>query len=198
MDELTPDQREAIGALQASRGPCPSAETLVEYGSLSTDDRARHPAHDHISICSRCQLVLLHTAEPIVTTSSHWRWAIPIAAILVVALGVTLLQKGGTFKNPSVETIRGSEIQAVAPIGSIDTVTEFSWQSPIRADRYRVRVTRGTDTVFVGEGAGLRIDAPVGLFEPGVEYRWTVDAIDREGDVRMTSPPQVFTLSRRK
>ena len=40
-----------------------------------------------------------------------------------------------------------------------------------------------------------RITPPPALFENGVEYIWQVEAIDREGEVRMVSPPQSFTLS---
>jgi hypothetical protein len=194
MDDLTPDQRGAIEALKAARGPCPSAETLVAYEALSAADRARHPAHDHIAICSRCQLVLLHAAAPATAPSSPLRWMLPLAALLLVGVAGVMLRGGGVPPSTGVETVRGSEIQALGPIGSVDAVGEFSWQSPIRAERYRVRVTRGADSVFYGETAALKIAASAELFEPGVEYRWSVEALDQDGDVRMTSPPQTFRI----
>jgi hypothetical protein len=192
-DQLTSDQRDALDALKASRGACPSAETLVDYSELSAGDRARHPAHDHIAICSRCQLVLLHTGSETVVSASRVRWFLPLAAAVVLAIGATVIWRAGALA-PAVpaESVRGTEIQPVAPIGSVDAVSEFSWQSPIRAERYRLKVMRGSEQVWTVETNGLRITAPAGLFDANVEYRWTVEAIDREGDIRMTSRAQSF------
>lgn len=200
-EDLTKDQEDALGALKASRGECPSAEMLLEYGALSASDRATHRAHDHISICSRCQLVLLHSVEPATTASFGSPWFLPIAALLVLAIGATVILRPFDPIAPAAplpESIRGTDIQPLAPIGNVEAIPEFSWQSPIKADRYRVKVTRGNDSVFFGETRELKIAPSVELFEPGVEYRWSVEAIDREGEVRMTSPPQSFTLSRRR
>jgi hypothetical protein len=199
MDDLRPDQRGALDALKTSRGSCPPGETLVEYEALAAADRGRHPAHDHISICSRCQLVLWHSAEPVKTTSSV-RWFLPLAAVLVLGVAATVVWRAGAFPpaGSGVDTIRGTAIQPLAPIGHVETINEFLWQSPIRADRYRVRVTRGSDHVWSGETNALRIEAPAGVLDANIEYRWTVEALDREGDIRMTSPSQSFTWSRRR
>jgi hypothetical protein len=35
---------------------------------------------------------------------------------------------------------------------------------------------------------------PPGVIERDVQYEWLVEAIDREGNVRMTSPPQRFLV----
>jgi hypothetical protein len=197
IDDLNSEQRGALDALKASRGWCPPGETLVEYEALSPAARARHSAHDHISICSRCQLVLLHTAEPQIEKPSNLRWMLPLAAITVLAVGVTLFAPNFRSNTPP-DIVRGHELQALAPIGAVDSITEFSWQSPILADRYRIKVMRGSEEVWRGESRSRRIEAPAGAFDANIEYRWTVEALDREGDVRMTSPPQTFTLSRRR
>ena len=203
MDELTSAQRGALDAIKASRGPCPSAETLIEYQGLGDDDRARHGAHEHILICSRCQLVLLGLNEPSRAWLAEARQRVgglmlPLAAILVLGVAFTILARRGGSLDPPAETVRGTEIQSIAPIGSVDKVTQFSWQSPLAATRYRVTVRRGSDQIWQGETTGLQIDAPSAAFESGVEYQWIVEAIDREGDVRMTSPPQTFTSIRRR
>ena len=198
IEELGPEQRGALGALKASRGACPPPEALVAYEAMSAADRAGHPAHDHITVCSRCQLVLLHAATPAaIETGSVLRWLLPLAAILVLGVGLTLVWRAGALAPATgignVETVRGSEIQPIAPVGAVNAITEFSWQSPIQADRYRVSVTRGSDETWRGETTASRIAAPAGVFDAGIEYRWVVEAIDREGEVRMTSPPQSFT-----
>ena len=197
MDDLNPEQRGALDALKASRGSCPPGETLVEYEALSPDARGRHSAHDHVSICSRCQLALLHMAEPQVEEPSRSPWLLPLAAITVLAVGLTLFAPNFRSNSPP-DTIRGHELLALAPIGAVDSITEFSWQSPILADRYRIKVMRGSEEVWRGESRSRRIEAPAGAFDANVEYRWSVEALDRAGDVRMTSPPQTFTLSRRR
>jgi 4-amino-4-deoxy-L-arabinose transferase-like glycosyltransferase len=195
IDDLTDEQRGALGALKVARGGCPAAETLIAYDALEESARARHAAHAHIQICSRCQLVLLHAAEPTAAHApSSLKWLLPLAAILVLGVAVTMVNRGGESVDPPVDTVRGTEIQAIGPVGSVDAITEFTWQSPIRAERYRVSVRRGSDRVWQTETSALRAVAPSGMFERNVEYRWQVEAIDREGDVRMTSPPQPFTV----
>lgn len=191
-DDLTPAAQDALGALKKQRGPCPSAETLVAYEALSGPEREQRPEHAHIQICSRCQLVLLHMAEP-QPAASMLRWVLPIAAVAVLAVGLSLVDWRSDRVLPG-DTVRGSEIQAIAPAGTVAGVSAFSWQSPIRSDRYRITVRRGADQVWQAVSGTTRIAAPPAMFEKGVEYTWQVEALDREGDVRMVSPSQSFTL----
>lgn len=201
-DELTPAARAALEALRASRGPCPDGAALVDYEGLAQGDRARHAAHAHIQACSRCQLALLHMGEPGAKGAYRVvRWVLPLAAAAVLAVGLSLVferndaDRSGRTSVPPTDpgTVRGTEIQLVAPAGAVDSIREFSWQSPIRADRYRVIVRRGTTVVWQVETAGLSVAPPqAGVIERDVQYEWRVEAIDREGNVRMTSPSQPF------
>jgi hypothetical protein len=192
VNELTPEQRGALGALKASRGSCPSPETLVEYEALSPKHRARHQAHDHISICSRCQLALLHMAEPRIEKAPGLRWMLPLAAVLVIGVALTLVNRNQPSPAPS-EVVRGTEIQPIAPLGTIESSPGFSWQSPARFERYRIRVFRGGTLLWQAETSVTRIAPPRDVIPISVELRWIVEGIDREGDVRMTSPPRSFT-----
>lgn len=204
-DDLTPAQRESLEALRSSRGPCAPAAALVAYEALSEDERGRHPHYEHIQVCSRCQLALLHMSEPASAVNAavnqyhRIRLAVllPIAAVAVVAIGLTLLDRtGGSLDPPGRgDTVRGTEIQITAPAGAVDIVREFSWQSPIRAERYRVIVRRGSAVVWQAETNGLTVaPPPSGVLERDVQYEWQVEAMDREGHVRMTSPPQQFVF----
>lgn len=195
---LTSEQRDALAAVTAARGPCPAAETLVEYEALPDIARARHSVHAHVQVCSRCQLVLLHLEEPAVQSPrSLVRWALPLAAALAIAiLGPVLYRSVPT--EPTVETIRGSELQPVAPVGPVVDMTAFEWQTPIRAAKYRVTVFRGSQVVWVGEAVDTRVAPPDTVsFERGVGYEWQVDAVDAEGSVRLSSPRTGFSLMRR-
>jgi hypothetical protein len=208
-DELTPAQRGALEALKSTRGACPPPEALVEYEALPENDRAERPEHAHIQICSRCQLVMLHVggageaggAGKAAETS--WKtWALPLAAVLVLAVGFTVTtRRDATTTIDPVDTVRGTELQVMAPAGAVEIIREFRWQSPIQAERYRVIVRRAASgaseriIVWQGETTGLSLaPPPSGVIERDVQYEWLVEAIDREGNVRMTSPPQPFLV----
>jgi 4-amino-4-deoxy-L-arabinose transferase-like glycosyltransferase len=194
IDDLSSAERETLGALRASRGACPPADALVEYDSLSAADRERHAHHAHIVTCSRCQLALLHMHEP-AQSSSMLRWALPIAAVVVLGIAITVVDRSGGTLVPPAETVRGTEIQITAPAGAVEMIREFAWQSPIRAERYRVVVRRGATVVWQTETTSLSAaPPPAGIIQRDVQYEWQVEAIDREGTVRMTSPPQPFVV----
>ena len=200
IDDLSPAERESLDALRASRGACPPAAALVEYESLSATDRERHAHHAHIVTCSRCQLAVLHIQEP-AQSSSMLKWVLPIAAVAVLAVSVTVVNRNvrsavapGAEADPP-ETVRGTDIQITAPAGAVEIIREFAWQSPIRAERYRVIVSRGSTLVWQTETTGLSAaPPPAGIIQRDVQYEWRVEAIDREGNVRMTSPPQPFVV----
>ncbi len=206
-DDLTPFARAALDELRASRGPCPTADVLVEYERLADEPRAAHPHHGHIQTCSRCQLALLHMREPaaaVVAGVNDGRrfklaFVLPVAAAAVLAVGLSLVfNRDGDRSGPPGEpagttTVRGTELQLIAPAGAVESIREFSWQSPIRAERYRVIVRRGSTVVWQAETTGLSVAPPQpGVLQRDVQYEWQVEAIDREGHVRMTSPPQPF------
>jgi hypothetical protein len=202
-DQLTGEQQGALGPLRASRGDHPAAAMLLEYDALASPDRERHAAHDHVVICSRCQLVLLHAHEPspsqarrAVAQMRAGGWLLPVAALLVLAVGVSLVWRAGALAPAAVEveTVRGTELQLTAPLGAVEIIRVFSWQSPLSVDRYRVTVRRGDTEVWRAETTGLSLAPPTGIFVRDVEYAWQVEAIDREGVVRMTSPSQSFVV----
>ena len=195
IDDLSPEQRGSIEALRGSRGPCPSAEALVEYEALGTADRERHAHHGHILTCSRCQLTLHHMQEP-ARSSSQLKWALPLAAIVVLGIAITMVdRRSGPSVPTDTGTIRGTELQITAPSGAVEIIREFAWQSPIRAERYRVVVRRGSLVIWQTETTTLSAaPPPAGIIQRDVQYEWQVEAIDREGNVRMTSPPQPFVV----
>ena len=203
MDDLSPAQRDSLDALRGTRGACPPAEALVEYATWTGQERERHAHHQHIVVCSRCQLTLHHIdpSAAVVAGVNEGRklklaFVLPLAAAAVLAFGLSLLDRRGTTTvPPGVDTVRGTEIQVTAPAGAVEIVREFSWQSPIRAERYRVIVRRGSTVVWQTETTGpSAAPPPAGVIQRDVQYEWQVEAIDREGNVRMTSPPQPFLV----
>jgi hypothetical protein len=203
-DDLTPEQRSALDALRSTRGRCPAADALVEYEALAEAGRTAHPAHAHIVSCSRCQLALLHMADRSAAVAAgvgegrklKLAFVLPIAAVAVLAVALTLVdrsQPGGSA--PTNETVRGTELQVTAPAGATELLREFTWQSPIVAERYRVIVRRNGAVVWQTETTMMRTAPPApGTIERDVQYEWQVEALDREGNVRMTSPSQPFVV----
>lgn len=194
-EDLRPDLQRVVRSLKEARGPCPPADTLVEYEALAPGERTAHAVHAHVQLCSRCQLVLLHLEEP-AEEARRPRWLLPAAAAVLVAILSPLVYRS-LSPDTEFETIRGTDIQPIAPAGEVSEVREFQWQSPIRAARFRVTVYRGSDGVWTSqvEAPPLVPAAPIPL-EAGIMYVWQVEALDAEGQVRLTSPPQAFSIAR--
>ena len=186
----------ALRSLKEARGPCPGADDLVAYDALAVEERARHPIDPHVQICSRCQLVLLHMNDAEAYAGVRiWsvRMVLPLAALLALAIGASYFYRAAAPAPP--DTIRGTEIQPMSPLGSAAGLPTFEWQSPIQAARYRVTVRRGSDTIWTLESTAPRLVPPASAHLPPGEYSWQVEALDREGVVRMSSPPQRFQVA---
>ena len=186
----------ALRSLKDARGPCPGGEDLVAYEALDAVERARHPIDPHVQICSRCQLVLLHLDDAAADAGVRiWsvRMVLPLAALLAVAIGASYFYRAAA--PPPPDTIRGTEIQPIAPAGATAGLPTFEWQSPIQAAKYRVTVRRGSDTIWTLESTTPRLVPPASAHLPPGEYSWQVEALDREGVVRMSSPPQRFEVA---
>ena len=122
-----------------------------------------------------------------------WVWLLVAAAVLAIAFMLLGHRPTPTLVAPrnETETVRGTELQLISPAGATELLREFTWQSPGRADRYRVIVRRGATVVWQAETSQLRLaPPPTGTIERDVQYEWQVEAVDREGNVRLTSPPQ--------
>ena len=126
-----------------------------------------------------------------------WVWLLVAAAVLAIAFMLLGHRPTPTLVAPrnETETVRGTELQLISPAGATELLREFTWQSPVRADRYRVIVRRGATVVWQAETSQLLLALPpTGTIERDVQYEWQVEAVDREGNVRLTSPPQSFVV----
>lgn len=127
------------------------------------------------------------------------RWVLVLGTLAVAGGALTLT---GCDDGQSPETPRTSgaaprvtELLAASPAGATELLREFRWHSPAHAHRYRVIVRRGATVVWQAETAAVHVaPPPTGTIERDVQYEWLVEALDREGNVRMTSPPQPFVV----
>jgi hypothetical protein len=90
-----------------------------------------------------------------------------------------------------------TEVVAFIPIGQVRRITEFRWASPVAASRYLLVVRNGgTSEVLRRETAEQQFDIGPELserFQPG-QYKWTVEALDRDGRVVAQSIVETFEL----
>ena len=126
------------------------------------------------------------------------KWFLLLAALVLVVLDVAFPDRRNgseSVETAAAELSRGTGLQLAAPVGAVELLREFTWQSPIASDRYRVTVRRGATIVWQSETNALRLPPPPsGTIERDVQYEWRVEALNREGVVQMTSPSQSFVV----
>ncbi len=194
--DLPPDLQQTLKAAALNRGECPGMQRLLEYASLESHARQAHPDHAHVQLCSRCQLIVIsteHEPERAGLASRPWRWigiAVPVAAALVLTM--ILIPRMVIHEPPPESGIRGSSIQLLAPVGTVRQIAPFRWESPIRAESFRIYIYDGPTLQWSGTVHEPQASPPESALQPGREYTWYVEALDREGEVRMTSPRQTF------
>jgi hypothetical protein len=156
-----------------------NSDRFIEAGYRAA--RGRHPAP---------------IQQPRVPSRRPASWLLPLAAALILGLLTPFIYRATVLAPRPADTVRGTDVQPMAPIGPVQELREFSWQSPIEAAQYRVRVFRGTTEIWTATSTTTRLQSTLPLLERNVEYTWQVDAIDKEGAVRLQSPRQPFMLHR--
>ena len=114
--------------------------------------------------------------------------ALPAAA----AAALVLLTLAGRPVMPEPDaTIRGTNVVAMTPSGTIDRVSEFRWTSPYAAARYRVVVLDHRRAVVLStETRDEFLPASV----PSGKYVWKVEALDASGSTIAASREQPFEV----
>jgi hypothetical protein len=59
-----------------------------------------------------------------------------VVAVLAMATACGQPQETTTAE-PVKETAPGAELRLMSPLGSVEQIRKFAWESPLRADRYR-------------------------------------------------------------
>jgi hypothetical protein len=123
------------------------------------------------------------------------RPALLAAAVAATAVTGAVLWRLGPPSAPSEAAIRGSAIQALAPVGAVSGPIEFRWASPIVAESYVVEVKdargRVAATLLAEEERAADPSLDRRLLE-GERYLWTVTALDADGEPLSRSAPQAF------
>ena len=124
------------------------------------------------------------------------------AAVLVLAAGLaffTLNAPAPPLPAPGEGAVRGTGIEALAPVGEVEEVpAELRWTPREGARSYRVRLIAVDDAVlWEAEVAAppARLPAELaGRLHRAVVYRWTVEALDEGGARLALSQPAGFRV----
>lgn len=95
--------------------------------------------------------------------------------------------------------IRGSTLQPVSPIGTVEPPVRFAWTSPVRASRYEVEV-RTSDGRLVARFSTTREQLELTpteqqRLEPGRRYTWIVAAFVADGEPMLRTPAREFVIA---
>ena len=118
------------------------------------------------------------------------------AAVLVLVVAIPLALNR---HEPMGELhLRGGGVQALAPAGAVDEKDlAFIYASGLSPARYRVVVGDSTRVIFTGESGSTRFATPAALrdqLKPGIDYWWTVTALDAAGNPIATSARTTFKI----
>jgi hypothetical protein len=182
------------------RGGCPSPDALRSVAEREADAEARLAIMEHVSGCADCQreLALLGQVADTVRRPARpvpaWWLAAAASVVLAVVGGRALLTRGGVEP-----VVRGDApaVMLVAPSGAVRTgsAATLVWRAVPDALRYEVEVL-GPEAELVQSATVRDTVVPLGGgLESGVEYRWRVTAVRRDG-TRLESPLLPFTLTR--
>jgi len=118
-----------------------------------------------------------------------------IVTVALLAAGLVWL-KPWESKSPPIAVGNIAALKPDGPSGTVLGTPTFRWQSSLTNVRYRITVRRGATVVWIETVDTTESVPPNSIsFEPGAEYSWQVEAIDKGGEVRMTSPLQTFVIS---
>ena len=88
-------------------------------------------------------------------------------------------------------------IRALAPAGAIEPDTEFVWTTGRRATMFRLTIADDRGAVFVQDTQASRVRLPEHAWRqlrPGVQYWWSVTALDRHWTAVASTGRQPFSV----
>lgn len=124
------------------------------------------------------------------------------AAVLILAAGLaffTLNAPDPSLPAPEEGVVRGTGVEALAPVGEVEEIpVELRWTPREGARAYRVRLIAVDDSVLwetTVPSPPARLSTEVaGQLHRAVVYRWTVEALDASGARLAVSEPVEFRV----
>lgn len=120
------------------------------------------------------------------------RWIVPLAAAILIAVIAIPLEMRRSETTPELH-FRGGGIQSFAPEGTVDRNARLVWSTSITAARFRITIGDSSGVIYATDTTQSSLLLPPRLW-PGVEYWWTVTALDDRGHALASSPRRMFTI----
>lgn len=182
------------------RRDCPAPDALRAVAESEAGREERLLVMEHVSGCRECQRELALLGQVADAHRRAWRptpaWWLAAAASLVLAAfaGRSFLSRGGPEP-----VMRGAAatVTLVSPVGSVDAAGagRLVWRSVADAGRYEVEVLGPAADPVQSLTVRDTLAPLTAALDPGVEYRWRVTAVRRDG-TRLESPLTAFRLRR--
>jgi hypothetical protein len=169
-----------------------------QYADLLRESEAAEPEPDLVREAVPLGMAAYPEAAPRPVSRRGAVWAVSgLAAAVLVASAIILVPRPGPAPGQD-DTVRGDEIQLMAPLGEVSGPVAFRWSSPVRAARYRVWVHDETgavvySTLTAQESARPPAELSAGL-RKGARYAWQVEAYDAAGELLARSPELRFSV----
>ena len=127
------------------------------------------------------------------------RRVIPFAAaVLATSLAVPYVASLSTANRQAI--FRGGRIRPLAPIGAVERGAEFGWSSRVIPARYRLEIGDSSGVVLAWDTTDSRAALSPNAWQrlrPGVDYWWSVTAVDTAGRRLSVSPRARFSVRAR-
>jgi hypothetical protein len=176
-------------------------ECRQQYADLVREGESADAATDLVAEAIPPGLQAYPAAAPPRAGTRWTLWAVSgLAAALLVGTAVMVLGPRPSSQPAQDDTVRGDEIQLLAPVGTVTGPVAFRWSSPVRAARYRVWVHDEAGGVVYSTLAAEESATPptevAALLRAGARYSWQVEAYDAKGELQARSPELQFTPAR--
>lgn len=178
----------------------PTPEEILALVRREGPEAERLARLDHVMSCRSCRdsFELLRSIETAGAQADRTRLRrilpLALAASIVLAIGVAILQRADLVQRPDVLRGGADAVTLLAPPTEVDATQPlaFAWRPVAGALRYNLEVLDSAGAVIFSRTTTDTVVAPTLSLTARAEYRWLVRAITAGGE--RTSPARPLRL----
>jgi hypothetical protein len=180
---------------------CPACATRYAAAIRSLPVSAEPVSPDEARAFAATAYAIPARTSAVVPFRARARWFVPLAAAaaVIAAIGIPYLTTRRPAPNGEA-VFRGGALHSLEPAGAVDRAASFAWSSAIPAATYRLEVGDATGVIVTRQTASSTLQLTsdeAQRLKAGVDYWWTVTALDRDGRTLGSSQRQAFTIRTR-